>query len=236
MGNRKVSVTILLTIFALSLISQSYAQENGDVQTFYYHDEVGLIIKVEAPANTEPGQKINISVSFHCYANNLSISYLKVAIFDFKGGQEKIPIETMKHVEEGTGYTPQFNETFEKNYEIEIRQDVWDIMYGEVSCQWELPGDTFRIRDDGFTMTYVRNVKMEELIEQLTNKTQQYDTLWQNYTQLNETYWDLKGNETAGTVAELGNTRVAMIIFIITTAFFAVTTVYLMIKKPREYW
>lgn len=236
MRNRKIIVAILLIIFALSLISKSYAQETSSIETFYYHDEVGLIVKVDAPANAEPGQKINVSISFHCYAQNLSIIYLYVAIFDFRGGQEKILIETIERVEEGTGYTPQFNETCTQTYEVEIGQDVWDIIYGEVSCQWKLPGGTFYIRDDGFTMTCVRNVKMEQLTEQLTNKTQEYDTLWQNYTQLNQTYWDLRGNETSGVRAELGNTRFAMIIFIITTVFFGASTLYLMVKKPREYW
>ena len=236
MGNRKITVVILLTIFALSLISKSYAQENSGIRTFYHHDEAGLIINVEAPANTEPGQKINVSVSFYCYAENLSISYLYVTISDFKSGQEKIPIETITHVEEGIGYNPQFNETYAKTYEIEIREDVWDITYGEVSCQWKFGGHTFFIREDGFTMTYVRNVKMEELIEQLANKTQEYDTLRQNYTQLNQTYWDLKANQTSGIEVELSNTRLTMIIFIITTVFFAATTLYLMVKKPREYW
>lgn len=243
MRNRKMTVVILLTIFALSLIPKSYAQGNSDVQTFYYHDEVGLIIKVEAPANTEPGQKINVSVSFYCYAKNLSINYLYVTIYDFKSGQEKIPIKTIKPVEEGIGYNPQFNETYAKTYEIEIAEDVWDIIYGEVSCQWTFGGRTFYIYDDGFTMTYVRNVKMEELIEQLTNKTHEYDALLQNYTQLNQTYtqlnqtyWELKLNQTSGIDVELSNTRLTMIIFIITTVFFAATTLYLMVKKPREYW
>jgi len=241
--NRKITVTILLTIFTLSLVPKSYAQDNNGIQTFYYHDEAGLIIKVEAPASTEPGQKINVSVSFYCYAQNLSISYLYMTIFDFKSGEEKTPIETLTLAKEGIGYNPQNNETYAQTYEVEISKDAWDITSGEISCQWDLPGHDYHIRDDGFTMTYVQNVKMEELIEQLANKTQQYDNLWQNYTQLNqtymqlnETYWDLKLNQTSGTGVELGNTRFAMIIFIITTVFFAATTFYLVVKKPKEYW
>ena len=243
MGNRKITVVILLTIFAFFLISKSYAQENSDIWTFYYHDEAGLIIKVKAPANTEPGQKINVSISFHCYSKNLSISYLYVTIYDFKSGEEKIPIETITCVKEGIGYNPEGNETYTKTYEVEIDKDAWDITYGEISCQWNLPGHDYYIRDDGFTMTYVRNVEMEKLIKQLENKTQEYDNLWQNYTklnqtymQLNETYWDLKGNQTTGTEVELGNIRFAMIIFIITTVFFVATTLYLMVKKPKKYW
>ena len=236
---------MLLTILVLFLIPRSYTQETNEIRTFYHHDEAGLIVDVEAPADTEPGQEINVSVSLHCYAANLSVSYLYVTIFDFESGEKKIPIETIKHVERGIGYKPKFNETYAQTYEIKVPEDVWDITYGEVSCQWNFGGHTFFIREDGFTMTYVRNIKMENLKEQLANKTQEYNTLWENYTQLNQTYWELnqtywelnqtywnlKTNQTSE-----DNTRFAMIIFIITTVFFAATTLYLMAKKPKEYW
>lgn len=244
MRNKKITVTILLIIFALSLIPKSYTQEaNSGTQTFYHHDEAGLIINVEAPANTEPGQKINVSISFHCYAENLSISYLYITIFDFRSGQEKIPIENITHVKEGVGYKPKYNETYAQTYDVEIPEDVWDITYGEICCQWKLPGPDYHIRNDGFTMTYVRNIEMAKLMEQLTNKTQEYDALSQNYTelnqtytQLNQTYWDLKFNKTSGTEVQLDNTRIAMVIFIVTTVFFAATTLYLVTKKPKQYW
>lgn len=236
MENKKIAAIIVLMIFALSLTPKAYAQESSDIRTFYHHDEAGLVIEVEAPANVEPGQAINVSVSFYCYAKNLSVYYLFVTIYDFKSGQEKNPIGTVKPVEQGIGYDPKYNETYTRIYEIEISENVWDITYGEISCEWEFGGHTFYIHDDGFVMTYVKNVEMEDLIEQLANKTQECDTLWQNYTQLNQTYWDLKGNQTSGTEVDLSNTRVAMIVFIITTVFFVATTLYLTLKKPREYW
>ncbi len=236
MKNRKMKVATLLVILALFLVLKSYAQENSEVQTFYDHYEAGLDVDVKAPTNTGPGEKINVSVSFHCHSKDLVINYLYVTIYDFKSGEEKTPIETVTLVEEGTGYDPQNDENLTKTYEVEIPEDAWDITYGEVSYQWELPGHVYTISDYGFTMTYVRNVKMEDLIAQLANKTQEYDRLWQNFTQLNQTYWDLASNETLGTEVELGNTRLAMIIFIIATVFFAATTIYLMVRKPREYW
>ena len=243
MRNRKITVTILPTIFALSLILRSYAQENSGTQIFYHHDEAGLITEVEAPANTEPGQKINVSVSFRCYADNLFIDYLYVLIYDFKSGQEKTLIKTITLVENGTGYDPETNKNYTQSYEVEIGKDAWDVTYGEISCQWKFGGHTFYIYNDGFTMAYVRNIEMEKLMEQLTNKTQEYNALSQNYTelnqtytQLNQTYWDLKFNKTSGTETQLDNTRIAMVIFIVTTVFFAATTLYLVTKKPKQYW
>jgi len=236
MKNRKIAAIMLLTIFALALIPKSYAQENNEIQTFYEHDEAGLIIKVKAPLNTEPGHEINVTVSLYCYAKNLSISYLYVTVFDFKGGRQKNEIGTITFVEEGVGYKPKFNQTEERTYKLEIHEDVWDVTYGEVSCKWTFGGHTFHIRSDGFTMTYVQNVEMERLMELLANKTEEYEMLWENYTRLNQTYWEEHGNKTSAIETELSNTRLAMVILIITTVFFIATTLYLIIKKPREYW
>jgi hypothetical protein len=85
-------------------------------------------------------------------------------------------------------------------------------------------------------MTYVQNVKMEELKEQLSNKAMEYEALWKNYTELNQTYWDLKINQTSSMEMELSNARLAMVILIAITVFFIATTLYLMVKRPREYW
>jgi hypothetical protein len=241
--DKKIIVTTLVLFFVLSFIHKSYTLEvNSDTHIFYHHDEAGLIINVEAPASTDPGQTINVSVSFHCYTANMSIRYLYVTIFDFRSGQEKMQIENITHVPEGAGYKPKSEETQTQTYNVEIPEDAWDITYGEISCQWELPGHDYHIHNDGFTMTYVRNVEMAKLTEQLTNKTQEYNALSQNYTelnqtyaQLNQTYWDLILNKTSGTDVQLENTRLAMVIFIVTTAFFAATTLYLVIKKPRQY-
>ena len=48
---------------------------------------------------------------------------------------------------------------------------------------------------------------------------------------LNETYWGLKGSSN-----ELGNTRMAVGILAITTVFFVATTLYLVMRKPKESW
>jgi len=48
---------------------------------------------------------------------------------------------------------------------------------------------------------------------------------------LNETYWSLKGSSN-----ELGNTRTAVGILAVTTVFFVATTLYLVMRKPKESW
>jgi hypothetical protein len=77
---------------------------------------------------------------------------------------------------------------------------------------------------------------MEDLKQQLDDVKAAYDELLNNYTKLNQTYWDLKVNKTSGIETALSNARLAMIILVVTTVFFIATTLYLMVKKPKEYW
>jgi hypothetical protein len=53
----------------------------------------------------------------------------------------------------------------------------------------------------------------------------------ESLARLNETYWGLKGSSN-----ELGNTRMAVAILVVTTVFFVATTIYLVMRKPKEYW
>jgi hypothetical protein len=66
---------------------------------------------------------------------------------------------------------------------------------------------------------------------------QRFNELKQLNEQLNQSYWDLERNFTAlqGSVNELDNTRTAAAVLGITTVFFVATTLYLVLRKPREY-
>ena len=60
----------------------------------------------------------------------------------------------------------------------------------------------------------------------------------ENLDRLNQSYLALQQNYTSvqGTVIELGNTRMAMIILSIITIFFVATTLYVVMRKPKQYW
>jgi hypothetical protein len=117
----------------------------------------------------------------------------------------------------------------------------------------------------GFTMTHVENVYLKTIENQLKNLQALFiqlnetfcdsfqmnltvdnlayinRTFWelqQNYTALQGTYWELQQNYTAlrGNLNELGNTRTAVGILAVTTVFFVATTLYLVMRKPKESW
>jgi hypothetical protein len=65
-----------------------------------------------------------------------------------------------------------------------------------------------------------------------------YANLTSNFEQLNQTYWELQENYTTmnGNMGELDNTRRLTTVLAITTVFFVATTVYLVMRKPKETW
>ncbi len=139
-----------------------------------------------------------------------------------------------------------FNDTFT------VPEQVWGVSYGEITLTYDVKyvmdqGPTITIPYEnfiGFPMTRVKNVYLETVEEQLRNLNSIFEqlnqTFWQmfqmNLTEeslanLNETYWGLKGSSN-----ELGNTRMAVGILAVTTVFFVATTLYLVMRKPRESW
>ena len=121
--------------------------------------------------------------------------------------------------------------------------DVWSTTSAELHFSYTLMN---RFHDDNpnFSTTLVRNVYMQDLERQLEGLNQSYRQLNDSYLQLdstfgqlNQTYWDLYQNHTSfqGSIQELDNARKLTVILGITTAFFVLTTLYLIIRKPKDY-
>jgi len=236
MNNKKIIALIILALFALALIPKAYSQST-QIKTFYYYSEANLTIEVKGEEETEPGKNITITISINSSADNLRVKYLYLTIYDFQGGKNKKVIANLTHVSP-PGIELNYNQNHTQSYQVSVSEDAWDVMYGEISCHWIIEGtvpDPHTIPSYGFVMTYVRNVEMEKLQHDFAELQQNYTQLEQNYTLLNQSYWTLKVNGT-GLETELSNTRLAMVILVITTVFFVATTLYLMVKKPKEYW
>jgi len=110
----------------------------------------------------------------------------------------------------------------------------------------------------GFTMTYIGNTYLENLENEFDTLNDTYQRLkntfewlnqifWEsfqmilspeNLAQLNKTYWEFQQNLSSfqGSITELGNTRRAVVILAVTTAFFVITTIYLVMRRPKQIW
>jgi hypothetical protein len=137
--------------------------------------------------------------------------------------------------------------TKEYNRTIEVPENVWDVTYGEILLTYSANLGGLELRFPklvcGFTMTHVENVYLKNIEEQLEELN---STFWEcfqmnltaeNLALLNTTYWQLLQNYTAlqGGLNELDNTRRVVTILAITTVFFVATTLYLVMRKPKQY-
>ena len=208
-----------------------------NMQTFYEEEGYpGLSIKVKATGETNPGWDMNITIWIESTAGNLSIEYLYLSVYGFRGGQEKILLTNITHI---TKKPLDFEDVSQGNYTVHIPNDVWYRTCAELHFKYAIKEMVYAYTD-GFTMTAVKNIKMEELENALGSLNESYRQLnetyrelQQNYTSLNQTYWDLKGGSNIG---ELETTRSIMVVLAITTVFFVATTIYLVMRKPKQYW
>ena len=242
-------LALILIIFTLTfapLYGAKGQQLTENMQTFFDHEIPGIKITVNATAGTQPNDNITVRITMNPLVEEVNIKYFNFSVFGFINGTYKTRIYNITKND--------FSLPYECNFTCPVPEQVWDITYGEITLTYEvityeyIPGqgttkkittyENFRV---GFDMTRVKNVYLETVEEQLRN-------LNSTFEQLNQTFWnyfhkDLTPenlNETLrglqGSQSELGNTRMAVGILAITTVFFVATTLYLVMRKPKESW
>ena len=239
-----ISITLIL---ALTLIQNITAQTSSEMQTFFSKDYAGISIKFNATQETVPGENITINLWINCTAVGVNVDYLTLSVYGFRYGQEKVPLNST-HVIETKPLV--FNYTRRYNYTVHIPKDVWGITQAELYLKYilvDLPCEYNPI----FLITKVRNVYWEELENKFNSLNSTYwqlnQTFWESFQMnltaenlacLNQTYCELRQNYTSlqGSLSELDNTRRAVIILAITTVSFVATTIYLIIRKPKQHW
>jgi len=232
----------------LALIQNTTAQTSDEMQTFFTKPYVGITIKFSATPETVPGENITINLWINCTADDVNVEGLTLSIYGFKWGREKVPLKSERIIEFTSSLV--FNHTSQYNYTVHIPHDVWDVIYAELHIQYTVVDSTFE-ENPNFSITIVRNVYLEQLENAFKNLNYTYwqlnQTFWESFQMnltkenldgLNQTYWALQQNNTSvqGSLIELGNTRIAVIILAITTIFFVATTFYVVMRKPKEYW
>lgn len=253
-----------MLILTLTLVkSTAAAQTSDDMQTFFSGEYAGISIQVNATQKTVPGANITINLWINCTADGVYLDYLNLSIYGyshFKYGLEKTTLNATCIMQKASLI---FNHTSEYNYTVPVPSNVWDLTYAELRLKYTIKADLLE-HNESFPITTVRNVLWEELEEtlRLLNETYQRlnNTYWQlnstfgqlsqifweafqmnltaeNLALLNRTYWELQENSTAfqGNVNELNNTRTAVGVLAITTVFFVATTIYMVMRKPKQY-
>jgi hypothetical protein len=237
---RKLALILIIFTLAFTPLYGVKAQQlTESMKTFFDSKIPGIKIQVNATAKTQPSGNITVVLSMKRLTDVdvVDVEYFNLSIYGFVRGEEKT---LMKNI---TDYDFTLSETPRPyNFTFIVPEQVWEATHGEITMTYSVKSGPFGLVIDGltcgFTMTLVRNVYLENLENAFENLNNSYWQLHDSYEQLNQTYWELQQNYTAlrGNLNELGNTRTAVGILAVTTVFFVATTLYLVMRKPKESW
>jgi len=230
---RIIAVVEFVFILASSLMLGAKAHNASDMETFVNSNLPGINIQVNATIEVLPGENITVRLKLSRLpeVKEVNVEYFNLSIFGFIYGEQKIIMANITH-DNFLLNVEEYNCTFK------VPENVWGITRGEITLTYDAtyPSEKpiiimpYENLTTGFDMTYVENIYLEQL------KQIFHDQLGKDLTpeNLNETlleYKQLKESQN-----ELGSTRVVIGILVITTVFFAATTLYLILRKPKEYW
>ncbi len=228
MKNLKHLMTFIIILTLTSTFTcRATAQSPTDMQMFFSEDYVGISIIINATQKTLPDENLTINLWVKCTSANVKINYLDFSVYGFVRGEEQIPLNTTSVLQDEP---LSFDEIREYNYDLLIPNDIWGATFGELHLSYTIADDSYK-RNAGFPMTIVENTYLDDL-------EQQFVSLNETYQRLNSTYWELQLNYTSlqGNLGQLESTRQAVIALAVITVFFVATTVYLIMRKPRQSW
>lgn len=231
MKNKKASA-LMLTVLFLAVISLARPARTDTVETptCYKSDYGCLLVEVEAPATAWPGDTINVTVRAGASAK-IHIDFINVNFSCLRGNLEKVPLlsttTTLENVDLDTG---SLNETC---YKLEIPDDALPgLIYGVVWYDWYIEGTHpahMQIFPQAFPATFIENEVYIELKADYDILESSYTTLESNYTDLQEEYHELESK-----IGGENNATNLMYLFLITTGIFVVTSILLMIRRPKS--
>ncbi len=242
-----VAIATILTLMS-SLFQNSTAQSTNDMSTFLSKDYIGISVGLDATRETIPGKNFTAVLLIKCTSLDVTIEYLNISILGFRYAKEKTRLMSILQIDTSTPLV--FNCTDRYNHTIYVPADVWDLTHCELNIQYTVADETLK-RSEIFPITYVRNVYLEQLEDMFNSLNNTYwllnQTFWrsfrmnltqQNLDILNKTYWELQQNYTSFQTGhgELENTRLVVVILATTTIFFVASTLYLVMKRPKQYW
>ena len=237
-----ISLCVLAVTFAF-LNSAGVHATDEEMKVFLNSEMTGIKIQVNATARTQPSKNLTVVLTLRT-TTNVHIDRINLEVFGFLNGTDQLSIGNISD----TNFD--MNNTL-KNYTgiVFVPDSVWGITYGEIRLAYsaDMGGFVAGFPNivNGFPLTLVENILLKNLEEQVKNLNgsynqlaEKYSNLTETYATLNQTYRDLNQTYTSAqsSLGELDNTRRLTTILAITTVFFLATTVYIILRRPRDYW
>jgi hypothetical protein len=240
----KLTLIIVVCTLTLAMVCKVKAQVSAhNVKTFFDSEMPGIKIQVNATAETRPTENLSAWLLL-TPQTAVYVESFELAIYGFLNGTDEVSIGNI------TGHSFSLNGNLtEYNMTFLVPDGVWGITFGEITLTYSanLGGLELMFPNAtcGFYMTQVDNTFVESLVAQLRGLNESYDQLNDTYynlkgkyLELNQTFVQLQQNYTMlqGSMNELDNTRRVAVILGITTVFFVATTVFMVMRRPRESW
>jgi hypothetical protein len=241
---RKIGIFLFVLALTLTLLNSVRVQgADEEMKVFLNSEMTGIKIQVNATAKTQPGKNLTVLLTLSA-TMNVHVDRINLEVFGFLNGIDQFSLGNVSDSNFDMNGTV-------KNYTkiIIVPNNVWGITYGEIRLAYyvDMGGLVAGFPNivSGFPLTLVENTLLKNLEEQVSNLNEsctqlaeKYSNLTETYAALNQTYWDLNQTYSSAqnSLGELDNTRRLTTILAITTVFFLATTVYIILRRPRDYW
>ena len=240
----KLSLILIVCTLTLTMVFKVRAEvEGANVKTFFDSEMPGIKIQANATAETRPTE--NLTVWLHLVPQtDVYVELLRLEVYGFQNGTAKVSIGNISDYN-----FPLIGTAREYSWTFPVQDGVWGVTFAEITLTYSASLGGLELRfpnaTSGFYMTHVENTFLENLGGQLKGLNESYNQLngtYNNltgeYLQLNQTFVQLQQNYTTlqGSMNELDNTRRVAVILAITTVFFVATTIFMVMRRPRESW
>ena len=200
----------------------------------YSFTQGGLLIEIESPIQAWPGDRINITIRVNASAE-IYVNFINANISCLT---ENLTETSIKYIDFLENFDFSSGQTYEQHYEVVVPVDALPgLIYGELLYSWYIKGTILTNVDNvhGFQVTFIQNKAYEDLRQAYDSLNSFRDDLQTNYTSLEANHTDLqqKYQQLEGQQIGENNSTGLMYIFIITTGIFVVTTILLIVRRPK---
>ncbi len=235
--NASIFRIVFLTglMFAALLAPSARANSSDQIRVFEY-SLYNLKMWVRSPLEAYPGQHIAINVTAIA-SGKLILNYTAIELYTFNSttmNDEKFAYVEYINYSDPLSFSGGQSWTVTSN-DSRIPEYALSVVYGRLILVWTEAGtdeSTVYRREPTFIIANLKNPELERL------KTEN-EELKKNVTDINDTLTEALNNLTEAKnryEGEIGNTRSVATLLGVTTIFFVVTTVYLVIRRPKEYF
>jgi hypothetical protein len=235
---------MFVTLVSFTSALLPYAKASGsDLIGSYEYGLYNLKIRVENSPEAYPNQSITLNMTVEASAK-LAINYTAIELYTLNSstmkGEKFAYIEFINYsnpMSLSGGQPP-----YKISYDATVPASAFNVIYGKLTLDWKEMGteesNTYT-RQTTFIMASVYNPELERMRDLLPKLQIQNAILRRNMTDMNDTLTQALNDLTDARnryEGDMSNTRSVVTLLGITTVFFVATTVYLIMKKPKDYF